>query len=336
MRLKPWVNKFSLPRSTINMKLLSLLPLCLLTLCCLQRAYSEDLPSESEASLSLLKWPKDQIWLTKDSNYARGTLNKDQPFSLDFPDAKIREVLLKIAELYDLNLKIPDDLLGSTAIKLRDVTWQLAFKVTLYPAGYSFVEREDRIQVLTTEDFQSLPLEPLHYGFFYVSPTDFMEYIGQYHLREEFHESYEVNVSTNSVTLMLHPSHKLEYLQYIEKADTPMSFQRFPKKIYWPPPLPPELLERKPPYTSSNPEHLDTQVFIIEWVNVIQLAEKLEESHLLPKDGNRIQRDLRSNALVITASKQDIAAVQKLISFLDHKEWYRKDTAAKLLSDYNK
>jgi len=78
--------------------------------------------------------------------------------SVDFPDEEIRTVLRNVADLFELNLVIPDTLQGKTSIKLRDVTWRQIFKVVLEPVGYTFIEDGNIIKVVTTE---SLNLEPL-------------------------------------------------------------------------------------------------------------------------------------------------------------------------------
>jgi type IV pilus assembly protein PilQ len=78
--------------------------------------------------------------------------------SVDFPDEEIRNVLRNVAELFELNLVIPDTLQGKTSIKLRDVTWRQIFQVVLNPVGYTYIEDGNIIKVVTAD---SLNLEPL-------------------------------------------------------------------------------------------------------------------------------------------------------------------------------
>lgn len=78
--------------------------------------------------------------------------------SVDFPDEEIRTVLRNVADLFELNLVIPDTLQGKTSVKLRDVTWRQIYKVVLEPVSYTFVEDGNIIKVVTQE---SLNLEPL-------------------------------------------------------------------------------------------------------------------------------------------------------------------------------
>jgi type IV pilus assembly protein PilQ len=90
-------------------------------------------------------------------NKAIVTKGKDT-LSVDFPDEEIRNVLRNVADLFELNLVIPEALQGKTSIKLRDVTWRQIFQVVLQPVGYTFVEDGNIIKVVTQE---SLNLEPL-------------------------------------------------------------------------------------------------------------------------------------------------------------------------------
>jgi type IV pilus secretin PilQ/predicted competence protein len=78
--------------------------------------------------------------------------------SVDFPDEEIRNVLRNVADLFELNLVIPDTLQGKTSIKLRDVTWRQIFQVVLNPVGYTYIEDGNIIKVVTQE---SLNMEPL-------------------------------------------------------------------------------------------------------------------------------------------------------------------------------
>ena len=78
--------------------------------------------------------------------------------SVDFPDEEIRSILRNVADLFELNLVVPETLQGKTSIKLRDVTWRQIFQVTLAPVGYTFVEDGNIIKIVTVD---SLNLEPV-------------------------------------------------------------------------------------------------------------------------------------------------------------------------------
>ncbi len=78
--------------------------------------------------------------------------------SVDFPDEDVRSILRNVADLFELNIVIPDTLQGRTSIKLRDVTWRQIFSVVLTPVNYTFIEEGNIIKVITVD---SLALEPL-------------------------------------------------------------------------------------------------------------------------------------------------------------------------------
>lgn len=78
--------------------------------------------------------------------------------SVDFPDEDIRTILRNVADLFELNLVIPDTLTGKTSIKLRDVTWRQIFQVVLSPAGYTYIEEGNIVKVVSNE---SLTAEPV-------------------------------------------------------------------------------------------------------------------------------------------------------------------------------
>lgn len=82
--------------------------------------------------------------------------NKDT-LSVDFPNDEVRNILRNVADLFELNVIVPDTLQGRTSLKLRDVTWRQLFTVSLEPFGYTFVEEDNIIKIISRE---SLELEP--------------------------------------------------------------------------------------------------------------------------------------------------------------------------------
>ena len=77
--------------------------------------------------------------------------------SVDFPNEDIRTILRNVADLFELNLVIPDTLQGKASIKLRDVTWRQIFQVVLAPAGYTFIEDNNIIKVVSLDSLQQEP-----------------------------------------------------------------------------------------------------------------------------------------------------------------------------------
>ena len=69
--------------------------------------------------------------------------------SVDFPNEDIRTILRNVADLYELNLVVPEDLQGHTSVTMRDATWRQIFRKALYPIGYDFHENENIIRVFS-------------------------------------------------------------------------------------------------------------------------------------------------------------------------------------------
>lgn len=88
-----------------------------------------------------------------------GSATRDRDtLSVDFPDEEIKNILRNVADLFELNLVVPDTLAGRTSIKLRDVTWRQIFQVVLSPAGYTYIEEGNIIKIVSQE---SLSMEPV-------------------------------------------------------------------------------------------------------------------------------------------------------------------------------
>src|SRR5262245_28154075 len=76
-----------------------------------------------------------------------GSVSRDKDtLSVDFPDEDIKTILRNVADLFELNLVVPDTLTGKTSIKLRDVTWRQIFQVVLGPVGYTYIEEGNIIK----------------------------------------------------------------------------------------------------------------------------------------------------------------------------------------------
>jgi len=84
------------------------------------------------------------------------TRDKDT-LSVDFPDEDIKTILRNVADLFELNLVVPETLTGKTSIKLRDVTWRQIFQVVLSPVGYTYIEEGNIIKIVSNELLQQEP-----------------------------------------------------------------------------------------------------------------------------------------------------------------------------------
>lgn len=84
---------------------------------------------------------------------------QDDTFSLDFADEPIRNVIRYIADVYTLNVVIPENLSGNVSLKLKDVNWPEVFKAVLDPAGFSYIQEGKIIKIKSLEDVKSELME---------------------------------------------------------------------------------------------------------------------------------------------------------------------------------
>ena len=82
-----------------------------------------------------------------------------ETISVDFPDEEVRTIIRNVADLYDLNVVIPDTLVGSTSLKLRNVTWRQVFEVILDPVGFTYTTDGNIIKIKSQEDLLQEPTE---------------------------------------------------------------------------------------------------------------------------------------------------------------------------------
>ncbi len=138
------------------MRTRSLIPSAVLALLIPASAWSQSDPVDSVPAPSSDFVIKEDAVVTGATKTA-GAAGADT-LSVDFPDEDIRNILRNVADLFEINLVVPDTLQGRTSIKLRDVTWRQIFQVTLSPVGFTYIEEGNIIKIVSNE---SLAAEPL-------------------------------------------------------------------------------------------------------------------------------------------------------------------------------
>lgn len=145
------------------MRTRSLIPSALLALLVPASAWSQSDPAAPSSEVPAAPAPADFV-IKDDPADAPAVLTKTggsggtDTLSVDFPDEDIRNILRNVADLFDINLVVPDTLQGRTSIKLRDVTWRQIFQVVLSPVGFTYIEEGNIIKIVSNE---SLAAEPL-------------------------------------------------------------------------------------------------------------------------------------------------------------------------------
>lgn len=81
-----------------------------------------------------------------------------EKISVDFPEEDVRNIIRNVADLYDLNVIIPDALQGSTSLRLQNVTWEQVFEAVLQPVGYTHVEDKNIIKIKSLADLEKEPV----------------------------------------------------------------------------------------------------------------------------------------------------------------------------------
>lgn len=84
-------------------------------------------------------------------------VDAEERITVDFPDEEVRVIVRNVADLFELNVIIPDSLTGRTSLKLRNVTWQQVFNVVLEPRGFTFVEDGNIIKIRSIAELQAEP-----------------------------------------------------------------------------------------------------------------------------------------------------------------------------------
>jgi len=85
-------------------------------------------------------------------------VNRDKDtLSVDFPDEDIKTILRNVADLFELNLVVPDTVTGKTTIKMHDVTWRQIFHNILAPINYTYVEEGNIIKIVSNDTLQQEP-----------------------------------------------------------------------------------------------------------------------------------------------------------------------------------
>lgn len=125
------------------------------------------LPAVAQDSTPPAESAADQAVTVLGSEPAANTVSRDRDtLSVDFPDEDIKTILRNVADLFELNLVVPDTLTGKTSIKLRDVTWRQIFKTVLEPVNYTYVEEGNIIKVI---DNATLLQEPVSTDVFIIN-----------------------------------------------------------------------------------------------------------------------------------------------------------------------
>ncbi|MBI3887255.1 MAG: secretin and TonB N-terminal domain-containing protein [Opitutae bacterium] len=140
------------------MKTPRLLLSTLFALACAARVLAQTPAAGAPAQPAAAPAPAQPTVTVQGAEPAKNSVSRDKDtLSVDFPDEDIKNILRNVADLFELNLVVPDTLTGKTSIKLRDVTWRQIFQVVLAPVNYTYVEEGNIIKIISNETLLEEP-----------------------------------------------------------------------------------------------------------------------------------------------------------------------------------
>lgn len=183
----------------------------------LEDADSPDLPEEPTFEV-----PDEDVFLDLPGGSASSTAMSDdaETISVDFPQEDVRSIIRSVAELYELNVVIPETLAGSVSIKLRDVTWQQVFDVVLEPLNYTYITDGNIIKIKSRDE---LAVEPVDTRVFIVDFAKAGEIRGSIEPLVDTSAGgrIQVDVRSNALVITERPSRMNGIQEIIETLDRP-------------------------------------------------------------------------------------------------------------------
>jgi type IV pilus assembly protein PilQ len=153
---------------------------------------------------------------------AAATKSKDaagrDTLSVDFPDEDVRNILRNVADLFELNIIMPDTLQGKTTIKLRDVTWRQIFESVLQPVGYTYKEEGNIIKIISNESLAQEPVSTDVFIINYAKAADIMTTVSSL-VDAATGGKIVVDARSNSLVITERPSRMNRIRPIIEQLD---------------------------------------------------------------------------------------------------------------------
>jgi len=137
--------------------------------------------------------------------------------SVDFPDEDIRNILRNVADLFELNIIMPETLQGKTTIKLRDVTWRQIFQSVLDPVGYTYLEDGNIIKIVSKDTLNEEPVTTDVFIINYARAADILPTINS--LVDSTKGKIVVDARSNSLVITERPTRLSRIRPIIEQLD---------------------------------------------------------------------------------------------------------------------
>jgi len=143
---------------------------------------------------------------------------EEETISVDFADEDVRTILRNVADLFDLNLVIPDTLQGRTSIKLRNITWRQVFEVVLDPLGFTFIEDRNIIRIKSIEELTTEPVDTRVFVVNYARAEELQSSIAPL-VDSALGGRIQVDTRSNALVITERPSRMNKIQEIIDRLD---------------------------------------------------------------------------------------------------------------------
>ncbi|WP_269525610.1 type II secretion system protein GspD [Coraliomargarita parva] len=144
---------------------------------------------------------------------------EEEKISVDFLEEDVRIILRNVADLFDLNLVIPETLQGRSTVKLRNITWRQVFEVVLEPFGYTYVEDRNIILIKSIEELTTEPVDTRVFVVNYAQAKDLQGSIAPL-VDAAAGGRIQVDVRSNALIITERPSRMNKIQDIIDRLDT--------------------------------------------------------------------------------------------------------------------
>jgi len=173
---------------------------------------TQALPDEAEIVLEI---PGQEVL-----SIGQASMASEETISVDFPDEEVRTILRNVADLFEINLVIPDTLQGRTSIKLRNVSWRQVFEVVLEPLGFTYIEDRNIIRIRSIDDLTTEPVDTRVFVVNYARAEEIQGSIAPL-VDSAAGGQIKVDVRSNALVITERPSRMNKIQEIIERLDKP-------------------------------------------------------------------------------------------------------------------
>lgn len=155
-----------------------------------------------------------------DSDSSSQLTRADDTISVDFPNEDVRTIIRNVADLYELNVVVPEALVGSVSLKLRGVTWRQVFDVVLEPLNYTWVEDGNIIKIRSLDELMKEPVSTRVFVINFATASEIQSSISPL-VDNAAGGRIQVDVRSNALVITERPSRMNGIQAIIERLDRP-------------------------------------------------------------------------------------------------------------------